>query len=104
MPLLLLRVLNRGVCSTNTDLQIRPRPGLALKYGITVLNAPGTIDPDYRDEIKVLLINLQGDGFDVVNVGNYEIFNVSSSIGGTLTFASNKTKYYGDGASNDLNI
>ena len=40
------------------ELQIRPRSGLAAKYGITVLNSPGTIDSDYRGEIKVLLINL----------------------------------------------
>lgn len=39
------------------EAQIRPRSGLALKYGITVLNSPGTIDSDYRGEIKVLLIN-----------------------------------------------
>lgn len=38
--------------------QIRPRSGLALKYGITVLNSPGTIDSDYRGEIKIILINL----------------------------------------------
>ncbi|GAB4223574.1 MAG: dUTP diphosphatase [Spirochaetales bacterium] len=38
--------------------QVRPRSGLALKHGITVLNAPGTIDSDYRGEVKVLLINL----------------------------------------------
>ena len=38
--------------------QVRPRSGLALKHGITVLNAPGTIDADYRGELKVLLINL----------------------------------------------
>ena len=38
--------------------QIRPRSGLAIKYGITVLNSPGTIDSDYRDEVKVILINL----------------------------------------------
>ncbi|MDR1932579.1 MAG: dUTP diphosphatase [Spirochaetales bacterium] len=37
--------------------QVRPRSGLALKYGVTVLNAPGTIDADYRGEIKVMLIN-----------------------------------------------
>jgi len=37
--------------------QVRPRSGLALKHGVTVLNAPGTIDPDYRGELKVLLIN-----------------------------------------------
>ena len=45
--------------------QIRPRSGLALKYGITVLNTPGTIDADYRGEIKVCLINLSNDTFDV---------------------------------------
>jgi dUTP pyrophosphatase len=39
------------------EMQIRPRSGLALKHGITVLNSPGTIDADYRGEIKVLLIN-----------------------------------------------
>jgi dUTP pyrophosphatase len=39
------------------EIQIRPRSGLALKYGITVLNSPGTVDADYRGEIKVLLIN-----------------------------------------------
>ena len=41
----------------NYEAQIRPRSGLAFKYGVTVLNSPGTIDADYRGEIKVLLIN-----------------------------------------------
>jgi dUTP pyrophosphatase len=41
-----------------TEAQIRPRSGLALKYGITLLNTPGTIDADYRGEIKVIVINL----------------------------------------------
>jgi dUTP pyrophosphatase len=40
-----------------TELQVRPRSGLAFKHGVTVLNAPGTIDADYRGEIGVLLIN-----------------------------------------------
>lgn len=40
------------------EAQVRPRSGIALAHGVTVLNAPGTIDPDYRGEIKVLLINL----------------------------------------------
>jgi dUTP pyrophosphatase len=45
--------------------QVRPRSGLAFKHGITVLNAPGTIDPDYRGEIGVLLVNLGQDDFVV---------------------------------------
>ena len=40
------------------EMQVRPRSGLAAKYGVTVLNAPGTIDADYRGEIKVIVINL----------------------------------------------
>lgn len=40
------------------EIQVRPRSGLALKQGLTVLNTPGTIDPDYRDEIGIILINL----------------------------------------------
>lgn len=43
------------------EAQIRPRSGLALKQGITCLNSPGTIDADYRGEIKVILINLSGE-------------------------------------------
>ena len=50
------------------EAQIRPRSGLALKKGITVLNAPGTIDADFRGEIGVILINLSQDDF-VVNDG-----------------------------------
>ena len=49
------------------EAQIRPRSGLALKKGITVLNTPGTIDADYRGEIKVILINLSSDKFVVEN-------------------------------------
>lgn len=49
----------------NYEGQIRPRSGLAIKYGITVLNTPGTIDADYRGEISVCLINHGNDTFDV---------------------------------------
>lgn len=51
------------------EAQIRPRSGLALKHGITILNSPGTIDADYRGEIKVLLINFSTEEF-VVNHGD----------------------------------
>lgn len=47
------------------EAQIRPRSGLAFKHGITVLNSPGTIDADYRGEIKVLLVNLSNDVFTI---------------------------------------
>lgn len=50
------------------EAQVRPRSGLALKRGITVLNAPGTIDADYRGEVGVLLINLSQEDF-VINDG-----------------------------------
>ncbi len=45
------------------EAQIRPRSGLAAKHGITVLNSPGTIDADYRGEIKIILVNLSNDKF-----------------------------------------
>lgn len=45
--------------------QVRPRSGLALKSGVTVLNAPGTIDSDYRGEIKVILVNTSNEPFEV---------------------------------------
>lgn len=51
----------------NCEAQIRPRSGLAFKHGITVLNSPGTIDPDYRGEVKVLLINLSNEAFEIQN-------------------------------------
>ena len=49
------------------EMQVRPRSGLALKYGITVLNSPGTIDSDYRGEIAVILINHGKESFTVKN-------------------------------------
>ena len=47
------------------EMQIRPRSGLAAKHGITVLNSPGTIDADYRGEIKVILVNLSNNPFTI---------------------------------------
>ncbi|MCD8317330.1 MAG: dUTP diphosphatase [Paraprevotella sp.] len=48
-----------------TEAQIRPRSGLALKRGVTVLNSPGTIDADYRGEIRVVLVNLSAEPFEI---------------------------------------
>ena len=45
--------------------QVRPRSGLALRHGVTVANAPGTVDSDYRGEVQVLLVNLGGENFTV---------------------------------------
>lgn len=73
---LTLRPLERRLIKTGLfmalpegyEAQVRPRSGLALKHGITVLNTPGTIDADYRGEICVLLINLSQEDF-VINDG-----------------------------------
>ena len=69
----LLSSLERAVVPTGLfielppgfEAQIRPRSGLAAKSGITVLNSPGTIDADYRGEIKVILVNLSGESFTI---------------------------------------
>jgi len=50
-----------------TEAQVRPRSGLAAKKGITVLNAPGTIDADYRGEVGVILVNLSNEPFTIEN-------------------------------------
>lgn len=48
------------------EIQVRPRSGLAAKHGVTVLNSPGTIDADYRGEIRVVLVNLSNEPFEIV--------------------------------------
>lgn len=73
---ILLKPLQRVVVPTglyieipeNYEAQIRPRSGLAANYGISVLNSPGTIDADYRGEIKIILINLSDKDF-LINDG-----------------------------------
>lgn len=49
----------------NTEGQVRPRSGLSIKHGVTVINAPGTIDEGYRGEVKVLLVNLGQEAFEI---------------------------------------
>lgn len=70
---IVLKPLQRSLIATGLfielpagyEAQIRPRSGLAFKNGITVLNSPGTIDADYRGEVKVLLVNLSNEDFTV---------------------------------------
>jgi len=63
-------LISTGFCMElprETEAQIRPRSGLAFKHGVTVLNSPGTIDSDYRGEVKVMLVNLGTDDFEITN-------------------------------------
>ena len=70
-----LKPLERGIIKTGLymalppgfEAQVRPRSGLAAKFGISVLNAPGTIDADYRGEIGVILVNLSNENFKINN-------------------------------------
>jgi dUTP pyrophosphatase len=69
----LLKPLQRALIPTGLfielpagfEAQIRPRSGLAIKHGITLLNSPGTIDSDYRGEIKIILVNLSDEAFSI---------------------------------------
>ena len=64
------RLISTGIfvnMTNDLEAQVRPRSGLAYKHGITVLNAPGTIDSDYKDEVKVILINLSDKDFYIEN-------------------------------------
>ncbi|MGL5123862.1 MAG: dUTP diphosphatase [Fusobacteriaceae bacterium] len=49
------------------EIQVRPRSGLAVKHGITLLNSPGTVDSDYRGELKIILVNLSKDSYKIEN-------------------------------------
>ena len=70
---IILKPLERSLIPTgiaislpkDLEAQIRPRSGLAIKHGITILNTPGTIDSDYRGEIKVILVNLSNDNYTI---------------------------------------
>jgi dUTP pyrophosphatase len=73
--IVILKPLERAIIKTGLfialpngyEAQVRPRSGLAAKKGITVLNAPGTIDADYRGEIGVILVNLSNDNFTITD-------------------------------------
>jgi len=62
------------------EAQVRPRSGLAAKHGITVLNTPGTIDADYRGEIKVILVNLSNTAFKILDGERIAQLVISSHV------------------------
>ncbi len=68
------------------EVQIRPRSGLALHHGVTVLNAPGTIDSDYRGEVKILLVNLGNEPFTVER-GARIAQAIVASVAGSVSLA-----------------
>jgi dUTP pyrophosphatase len=103
------KLIRTGLCleiPKGYEVQIRPRSGLALKNGITVLNSPGTIDADYRGELRVILINHSADRFLITNemriaqmvaaqfsrVDLFEIENLSETDRGEGGFGSTGTK------------
>mgnify|MGYP001111806561 FL=1 len=73
------------------EMQIRPRSGLAAKHGVTVLNSPGTVDADYRGEIKIILVNLSDEPFTIeageriaqMIVARYEQIEWQEELGAT---------------------
>ena len=103
------KLIRTGLCleiPKGYEVQIRPRSGLALKNGITVLNSPGTIDADYRGELRVILINHSADRFLITNamriaqmvvaqfsrVDLFEVENLSETDRGEGGFGSTGTK------------
>ena len=99
---IVLRPLERTLIPTglkislpkNLEAQIRPRSGLAYTYGISILNSPGTIDGDYRGEIKILLINLGQDKFVIEHGSRIAQLIITPIIQAKLkvVLALNKTK------------
>lgn len=71
------------------EVQVRPRSGLAAKNGVTVLNTPGTIDSDYRGEVKVILINLGEEDFTINNGDRIAQMVVAPVTTADFTFAEN---------------
>ena len=100
------------------EVQVRPRSGLALKHGITCLNTPGTIDSDYRGEVKVILANLGDESFDikrgdriaqlvpapVQRAAFAEVETLDETVRGTGGFGSTGVASGGDEAIEDDNI
>ena len=82
-----VKLIPTGLCcsiSEGYEIQVRPRSGLAGKNGITCLNTPGTIDSDYRGEIKVILINLGTEDFTINNGDRIAQFVVAPVVTGNF--------------------
>lgn len=80
------------------EAQVRPRSGLAIKHGLTCLNSPGTIDPDYRGELKVILINLSDQPFTINHgerIAQMVIHNVQTIQWQTVEFVSETSRNHG---------
>ena len=83
------KLIPTGFCleiPKNYEVQIRPRSGLALKHGITVLNSPGTIDSDYRDAVGVILINTGQHNYEIHHGDRIAQLIVSPTVKATFTF------------------
>lgn len=74
------------------EIQVRPRSGLAFKNGITVLNTPGTIDSDYRGELKIILINLGDQDFTINNGDRIAQIVISNVIQGNFCLTDSLTQ------------
>lgn len=79
----------------NSELQVRPRSGLAVKHGITVLNSPGTVDSDYRGEVKIILINHKDENF-TINPGDRIAQGIIAPINGKNIINLNKVDQLND--------
>ncbi|MEO6916310.1 MAG: dUTP diphosphatase [Chitinophagaceae bacterium] len=80
------------------EAQVRPRSGLAIKYGITCLNSPGTVDSDYRGELKVILINLSDQPFTINHgerIAQMVIHTVQTIQWQTVEFVSETSRNHG---------
>ena len=90
-----VKLIPTGLCCAipeGYEIQVRPRSGLAAKNGITCLNTPGTIDSDYRGEIKVILINLGKENFTVNNGDRIAQFVVAPVVMGEFSIVSSLDK------------
>lgn len=96
---IVLKPLERSIIPTGLfmalplgyEAQVRPRSGLAAKYGLTVLNSPGTIDADYRGEIGVILVNISNTDFTVKNGERVAQLVISKHVRGEWVSVQNLT-------------